>query len=361
MSRFAPKPSWLKVRAPGGENYVRLKETLRKLDLHTVCEEARCPNVGECWAEGTATVMLLGDVCTRGCRFCAVTTGSPRGAVDVREPEHTARAISTMNLQYVVLTMVDRDDVLDGGASHVARTVTRIKELRPDILVETLLGDFAGHLDYVDVTVDAKPDVWAHNIEVVRRLQRSIRDVRCSYEQSMRVLERIKERDPSRITKSSIMVGLGETDEEVLETCRDLRAVGVDIVTIGQYLRPTPKHAEVHRFVEPETFDMYRREAEAMGFRFVASGPLVRSSYKAAEVFVKSVLKPGDTEGAAALLEERKRAAYANAERIKAETPAESGVDPGAPGVDALPANFAAEHAGELIAASRLVRKADRA
>ena len=213
-ARFAPKPPWLKVRAPGGEAYVRLKETFRALDLHTVCEEARCPNVGECWGEGTATIMLLGDTCTRGCRFCAVTTGDPRGAVDVREPEHVARALAKLELQYVVITMVDRDDLLDGGASHVARTVTRLRELRPDILIETLLGDFGGHLDYVDATVDARPDVWAHNIEVVRRLQRTIRDVRCSYDRSLAVLRRAKERAPERITKSSVMVGIGETDDE---------------------------------------------------------------------------------------------------------------------------------------------------
>jgi lipoic acid synthetase len=289
--RFAPKPPWLKVRAPGGERYNTLKETFRALDLHTVCEEARCPNVGECWSEGTATVMLLGDTCTRGCRFCAVTTGQPRGAVDVREPEHVARALSRMPLQYVVMTMVDRDDLLDGGAEHISRTVRRLKELRPDMLVETLVGDFGGHLDAVDTTVDAAPDVWAHNIEVVRRLQRSIRDVRCSYEQSMRVLERAKARAPGRVTKSSIMVGIGETDDEVIETMRDLRGVGVDVVTIGQYLRPTPKHAAVDRYVEPERFDEYARRGREMGFAFVASGPLVRSSYKAAEVFLKSALR----------------------------------------------------------------------
>lgn len=314
-SRFAPKPAWLKVRAPGGETYNNLKQTFRALDLYTVCEEARCPNVGECWTEGTATVMLLGDVCTRGCRFCAVTTGDPRGAVDVREPEHVARAISKLELQYVVMTMVDRDDLLDGGASHVARTVTRLHELRPDILIETLLGDFGGHMDYVDITVDAKPDVWAHNIEVVRRLQRTIRDVRCSYERSLGVLKRAKDRDPSRITKSSIMVGVGETDDEVLETLADLRAVGVDLVTIGQYLRPTPKHAEVKRYVEPATFDMYAKEATRLGFQYAASGPLVRSSYKAAEVFVRSILRPGDPEGAEKLLKERLRAAQEAAER----------------------------------------------
>jgi lipoyl synthase len=309
IERFAPKPAWLKVRAPGGESYTHLKETFRKLDLHTVCEEARCPNVGECWSEGTATIMLLGDTCTRGCRFCAVTTGNPRGAVDGREPEHTARALSKLGLQYVVMTMVDRDDLLDGGASHVAKTVSRLKELRPDMLVETLLGDFQGHLDYVDITVDAKPDVWAHNVEVVKRLQRTIRDVRCSYEQSLRVLRRAKERDPARITKSSIMVGIGETDDEVLETMADLRAANVDIVTIGQYLRPSPKHVPVERFVHPDTFARFTEEGTKMGFAYVASGPLVRSSYKAAEAFVRGILRPDDPN---ATLNERMATARAH-------------------------------------------------
>jgi len=282
----------LKVRAPGGQHYNLLKETFRALDLHTVCEEARCPNVGECWGQGTATLMLLGDTCTRGCRFCAVTTGQPRGAVDVREPEHVARALSRMPLRYVVLTMVDRDDLLDGGAEHVARTVRRLKELRPDIRVETLLGDFGGHMSDVDTTVDAAPDVWAHNIEVVRRLQRTVRDARCSYERSLAVLQRAKQRAAARMTKSSIMLGLGESDDEVLQTMRDLREVDVDIVTLGQYLRPTPKHLPVERFVTPEQFDALAVAGRAMGFRFVAAGPLVRSSYKAAEVFVQSELGP---------------------------------------------------------------------
>ncbi len=306
-----PKPSWLKVRAAGGRSYNELKETFRGLDLHTVCEEARCPNIGECWAEGTATVMLLGDTCTRGCRFCAVATGRPRGAVDVREPEHVARALSRMLLQYVVMTMVDRDDLLDGGAEHVAKTVRRLKELRPEMLVETLVGDFGGHLGAVDVTVDASPDVWAHNIEVVERLQRTIRDVRCGYEQSLRVLRRAKQRALGRVTKSSIMVGIGETDEEVVATMRDLRDAGVDVVTVGQYLRPSAKHAPVHRYVDPSVFEEYRREGLAMGFAFVASGPLVRSSYKAAEVFVRSVLRPGDPDAADALLRERLADAHA--------------------------------------------------
>ncbi|MCL2449507.1 MAG: lipoyl synthase, partial [Polyangiaceae bacterium] len=247
----------------------------------------------------------------RGCRFCAVTTGNPRGAVDVREPEHVARALSRMPLQYVVMTMVDRDDLLDGGADHVAKTVRRLKELRPDMLVETLLGDFGGHMASVDTTIDARPDVWAHNIEVVRRLQRSIRDARCSYEQSLAVLGRAKARAPQTLTKSSIMVGIGEHDEEVIETMRDLRDAGVDLVTIGQYLRPTPKHAPVDRYVEPERFDAFAREGRAMGFAYVASGPLVRSSYKAAEVFVRSVLRAADPEAAEAILRERLETARA--------------------------------------------------
>jgi lipoyl synthase len=345
LPRFAPKPPWLKVRAPGGGAYTQLKKTFRELDLHTVCEEARCPNVGECWTEGTATVMLLGDVCTRGCRFCAVTSGDPRGAVDVREPEHVARAIARLGLQYVVLTMVDRDDLLDGGASHVARTVTRLRELRPDILIETLLGDFGGHLDYVDTTVDARPDVWAHNIEVVARLQRTIRDARCSYETSLRVLSRVKERDPSRITKSSIMVGIGERDEEVIETLADLRRAGVDLVTLGQYLRPTPKHAAVDRYVTPETFAYYADEARKLGFSYVASAPLVRSSYKAAEVFVRSILRPGDPEAADALLKERLAEATAAAERIDGHAPRTT-------------SELAARATAALLPAESLVRRA---
>jgi lipoic acid synthetase len=287
-----PKPPWLKVRAPGGENYARLKQTLRRLDLNTVCEEARCPNVGECWNAGTATVMLLGHTCTRGCRFCAVTTGNPRGAVDPREPEHVARAIAELMLRYVVLTMVDRDDLLDGGASHVARTVTALRSHMPELLVETLVGDFFGRLRDVDVVLDAGPDVFAHNIEVVRRISPLIRDQRCDYDRSLGVLARAKSRASQRLVKSSIMVGIGETDEEVLEALSDLRAAGTDIVTLGQYLRPTPKHAPVDRYVPEATFVAYREAAEALGFSFVASGPLVRSSYHAAEGFVAARLRP---------------------------------------------------------------------
>ncbi len=287
------KPSWLKVKAPGGENYTKLKQTLRKLDLYTVCEEARCPNMGECWGSGTATVMLLGHTCTRGCRFCAVTTGNPRGYVDPREPEHVASAIAQVGLKYVVLTMVDRDDLLDGGAAHMGKAVRKLHQLQPDLLVETLVGDFGGRKRDIAMMVSAEPDVFAHNIEVPRRLTPFIRDQRCDYDISLGVLRRAKELAPSRFVKSSIMVGMGETDEEVIETMRDLRQAGVDIVTLGQYLRPTPKHAPVARFVQPETFADYERSGRDMGFEFVASGALVRSSYHAAEGFVAARLRQG--------------------------------------------------------------------
>ncbi len=282
----ARKPPWLKVRAPGGERYTQLKQTFRKLDLYTVCEEARCPNVGECWSAGTATVMLLGHTCTRGCRFCAVTTGNPRGAVDPREPEHVARALSSLGLRYVVLTMVDRDDLIDGGAAHVGETVRRLKSHQPDLLIETLVGDFRGRLGDVDDVLASQPDVFAHNVEVTRRLTPIIRDSRCAYDLSLRVLSHAKEQAPERLVKSSIMVGVGETDDEVIETMEDLRAAGVDVVTLGQYLRPTPKHAPVARWVSPERFDEWARRGRELGFGYVASGPLVRSSYHAAEAFV---------------------------------------------------------------------------
>jgi lipoic acid synthetase len=280
------KPPWLKVRAPGGGRYTQLKQTLRGLDLNTVCEEARCPNVGECWSAGTATVMVLGHTCTRGCRFCAVTTGNPRGAVDPREPDHVAKAIAKLSLRYVVLTMVDRDDLLDGGADHVAKTVRAIYRECPELLVETLVGDFSGRARDVDTILQSRPDVFAHNLEVVRRLTPTIRDQRCSYDQSLRVLAHAKTAHPERYVKSSLMVGVGERDEEVLESMTDLRAAGVDILTIGQYLRPTPKHAPVTRYVEPQRFDDWAEAGRAMGFSYVASGPLVRSSYHAAEAFV---------------------------------------------------------------------------
>jgi lipoic acid synthetase len=287
-----PKPPWLKVRAPGGDNYARIKHTLRSLDLNTVCEEARCPNVGECWSAGTATIMVLGHTCTRGCRFCAVTTGQPGGAVDPREPVHVARAIAKLQLRYVVLTMVDRDDLLDGGAAHVGQTIAELRQRCPELIIEALVGDFGGRKRDLDTLFESAPDVFAHNIEVSRRLTSTIRDQRCDYDLSLDVLRYAKERASGRYVKSSIMVGIGETDDEVLETLADLRSAGVDIVTLGQYLRPTPKHAPVQRYVEPETFARYERAAIDLGFAFVASGPLVRSSYHAAEGFVAAQLSP---------------------------------------------------------------------
>lgn len=285
------KPEWLKVRMPGGEQYNELKERFRKLDLKTVCEEARCPNIGECWREGTATIMILGETCTRGCRFCAVNTGNPRGVVDPREPENTARALAQMGLSYVVMTMVDRDDLLDGGAAHVARTVERIHELCPGLLVETLVGDFAGnHADVRTVIEDGRPDVFAHNVEVVPRLQRSMRDARCSWERSVDVLKVARDAG-ANVTKTSLMVGCGETEAEMMDALSRLREADIDVLTIGQYLRPTPKHAELVRYVDPEEFERYRVAGEQMGFKHVSSGPLVRSSYRAAEGFLKGILR----------------------------------------------------------------------
>ncbi len=291
------KPDWLRVRLPSGDRYEKLKQTFRRLDLHTVCEEARCPNIAECWGEGTATIMILGETCTRGCRFCNVPKGDPAGFVDPREPENTARALSELELAYVVITMVDRDDLLDGGAAHVAQTVRRIKHHSPRLLVETLVGDFQGvRKDLSTVVREGRPDVFSHNVEVVPALQRKMRDARCSFERSVETLRVAKELGAA-ITKSSLMVGCGETEADVIEAMERVRAADVDIFTIGQYLRPTPRHAEVVRYVTPAEFDHYRDLGLKLGFRFVASGPLVRSSYRAAEAFLRGVLG-GEGEGA---------------------------------------------------------------
>jgi len=276
---------------PGGERHTQLTHTFRRLQLHTVCEEARCPNVGECWREGTATIMILGDVCTRGCRFCAVSSGHPGGVVDEAEPAHVANALAQMDLAYVVLTMVDRDDLPDGGAAHVARTVSSIHAKNPELLVETLVGDFAGNTDAIAAVVQGgQPDVYAHNVEVVPSLQRRMRDARCSWERSIMTLQAARAAGAT-VTKSSLMVGCGETAEEVAHALEELRKAEVDVVTIGQYLRPTPKHAPVVRYVEPAEFDEYKQLGEQLGFQYVASGPLVRSSYRAAEAFLKGKLR----------------------------------------------------------------------
>jgi len=285
------KPDWLRVRLPGGERYNRIKSMLRQLDLHTVCEEARCPNIGECWNEGTATLMILGETCTRGCRFCAVNTGDPGGLVDPREPENVGRALAQLELAYVVLTMVDRDDLLDGGAAHVAQTVQRIHHHSPDLLVETLVGDYAGvRRDVETVVREGRPNVFAHNVEVVPSLQRKMRDARCSWDRSIDVLKWAREAG-AEVTKSSLMVGCGETEDEVYEAMRALRDADVDVLTVGQYLRPSKKHAPLERYVEPAEFERYRERGAELGFRFVASGPLVRSSYRAAEAFLKGILQ----------------------------------------------------------------------
>jgi lipoyl synthase len=285
------KPEWLKVRPPSGEQYAQLKTLLRSLDLHTVCEEAHCPNVWECWGGGTATIMLMGDVCTRGCRFCAVASGNPHGALDLAEPIKVAEAIAKLGLRYVVLTSVDRDDLPDGGASHFARTIQEIKARDPDVLVEALIPDFQGDLEDVRAVVDSGPDVLDHNLETIRRLQASVRDRRANYEQSLQVLRGAKSMRTGLFTKSSLMLGLGETHEEVLEAMRDLRANGVDILTLGQYLRPSGWHLPVEEYIPPEEFDSYREEGEDMGFLYVAAGPLVRSSYRAGEYFLERVIR----------------------------------------------------------------------
>jgi lipoic acid synthetase len=280
------KPVWLRVRAPSGENYTKVKQSLRSLELHTVCEEARCPNVSECWGTGTATIMIMGDICTRGCRFCAVTSGKPVALVDAGEPERVAKAIKEWGLRYVVITSVCRDDLEDGGAEHIAKTIKAIQHQCPKIIVESLIPDFRGNVDSVKKVVKSQPQVISHNIETVLRLVPKVRDARASYEQSLWLLKKIKDMNSMIYTKSSIMLGLGETEEEIIQTIRDLRSVGVNMLTMGQYLQPTPKHLPVVEYITPEKFNWLREIAERVGFVYVAAGPLVRSSYRAAEFFI---------------------------------------------------------------------------
>ncbi|MCS7133302.1 MAG: lipoyl synthase [Candidatus Caldarchaeum sp.] len=285
------KPDWIRTKLPGFGAYPEVRRVLRRHSLHTVCEEALCPNLGECWGGGTATIMILGDICTRGCRFCAVKTGHPNGLVDYDEPENVSRAVEEMNLKYVVLTSVCRDDLPDGGASIYAETVKKIKQRRSDVLVEVLIPDFNGVEEHVKTVVDAGPDVVAHNVETVRRLTPMVRDRRASFDQSLQVLKLVKKLNPKIFTKSSIMVGLGESVEEVLEALAELRSVDVDFVTVGQYLRPTMSHVPVKEYVHPKVFKMYEEEALKMGFKYAACGPMVRSSYRAGEFFLMSVLR----------------------------------------------------------------------
>jgi lipoyl synthase len=285
-----PKPPWLKVRLAGGENYVHLKQILRDRELHTVCEEARCPNLGECWAGGTATFMLMGDTCTRGCRFCAVKTAKRGQPLDPDEPQKVAEAIAAMDLDYVVLTSVDRDDLPDGGAAHFAQTVVAIRAAHPRILTEVLIPDFQGDKAALDCLIAAQPDVIAHNIETVERLSRQVRDAKATYRVSLDVLKYIKQADPTRYTKSALMLGLSETDAEIGAALDDLRAHEVDILTMGQYLQPTAKHLPVLEFVPPEKFEYWQEICADKGFLYTACGPLVRSSYRAGEFFMKNLL-----------------------------------------------------------------------
>ncbi len=282
------KPSWLRATVPTGPNYVRLKEITQRLRLSTVCQEAICPNIGECWGHGTMTIMVLGSVCTRACKFCAVDTGNPRGWVDPLEPLHVAQAVAEMSLKYVVLTSVDRDDLPDGGASHFAEVVRQIKLRDAAVKVETLTPDFQGNLADVETVLQGGQEVFANNLETVRRLTPRVRDPRASYDQTLRVLEHAKKVRPEVLTKSSLMLGLGEGDEEIHQAMRDLRVAGVDIVTFGQYLRPTKHHLPVERYVTPEEFARYQEWGYQQSFMEVFSGPLVRSSYRAERVFFEA-------------------------------------------------------------------------
>lgn len=280
----ARKPSWLKIRIPSGAEYTRVKRTVREHRLATVCEESMCPNIGECWTNGTATLMLMGAVCTRACQFCAVDTGNPQGWLDPEEPAHAARSVELMGLKYVVLTSVDRDDLPDGGASHYAQCVAAIKERCPNTAVEALTPDFAGDLRSVKRVVDSGLDVFAQNLETVRRLTHPVRDPRAGYDQTLKVLAHTKQHRPEVLTKTSLMLGLGESDSEIREALEDLRAIDLNIVTLGQYLRPTKNHLAVERYVSPEEFEQYRKWGLDLGFLEVVAGPLVRSSYRADRV-----------------------------------------------------------------------------
>ncbi len=295
-------PDWFKVRAPGGGSYKAIQAALRERGLSTVCEEARCPNLAECWGGGqrgvgTATIMIMGDTCTRGCRFCSVATGAP-GALDQDEPRKASETVGLMQAGYVVLTSVDRDDLPDGGADHFAQVVERLKADHPELLVEVLTPDFQGDETALERVVASGADVLAHNVETVRRLSPKVRDRRADYDQSLRVLAAYKELS-GRTTKTSIMLGLGETRDEILQTLEDLRAVDCDVVTFGQYLRPTreKRHLPVVEYVHPDIFAEYQTLAEDLGFRYVASGPLVRSSYKAGELFLEGMIRGANPAG----------------------------------------------------------------
>ena len=284
------KPDWLKVKAKlPNEKYARLRKMASELKLATVCQEAMCPNIGECWGGGTATFMLMGSTCTRACRFCNVNHGKPE-PLDPQEPRHLAEAIGKMGVEYAVITCVDRDDIPDGGAGHFAACIAHLRETAPKVLVEVLTSDFQGKKAAIQKVIDAGPHVYAHNIETVKRLQKTVRDFRANYRQSLDVLKYVKSVAPKMYTKSSIMVGLGETQEEVEKAMRDLRAVDVDFLTIGQYLRPSAWNIAVEAYIPPEQFSWYEKKGLELGFRYAAAGPYVRSSYKAGELYIKNII-----------------------------------------------------------------------
>jgi len=291
-----PMPPWLQKKVPGGENYGRIKAQLRDKKIATICQEGRCPNIGECWGGGeenvaTATVMLLGDTCTRACRFCSVKTSRTPPPPNPKEPEDTAEAIAGWGVDYIVLTMVDRDDLADGGSEHVAQTIRALKaKTSGRMLVECLSGDYAGNRESIARVARSGLDVYAHNIETVERLTPQVRDRRATYRQSIWTLEYAKTVVPTLVTKSSIMLGVGETDQDVRQAMADLRAAGVDCLTLGQYLQPDRQRMKVTRYVPPEEFDAWRVEGEGLGFRYVASGPFVRSSYRAGEFYIKNIV-----------------------------------------------------------------------
>jgi len=282
------KPDWLRIRVRGGATFEKVQGIVHQHKLATVCEEAKCPNMSECWSAGTATIMLMGDVCTRACRFCAVNTGNPKGWLDAAEPEHTARSVQLMNLKYVVLTSVNRDDLPDGGAAHYAACVQRVNELNPETAVEALTPDFQGVTGDVETVLDSGIAVFAQNIETVRRLTHPVRDPRAGYEQTLAVLAHAKAYRPDVLTKTSLMLGLGETEAEIMACMDDLRAANVDILTCGQYLQPTVNHFPIARYVTPQEFEQYRQWGLQKGFLEVVSGVLVRSSYRAEQVLAKN-------------------------------------------------------------------------
>ncbi|KAI1504845.1 lipoic acid synthetase mitochondrial precursor [Biscogniauxia marginata] len=320
-------PEWLKTPIPAGnENYKSIKADLRGLNLHTVCEEARCPNISECWGgsnknAATATIMLMGDTCTRGCRFCSVKTSRKPPPLDPHEPEHTAEALARWGLGYVVLTSVDRDDLADGGARHFAETIRKIKAKKPSLLVEALTGDFRGDLDMVRIVAESGLDVYAHNVETVEGLTPYVRDRRATFRQSLSVLEHVKKvrGQDNIITKTSLMLGLGEQEGEIIDALKELRNVNVDVVTFGQYMRPTKRHLQVEKYVTPDEFEMWRQRALDMGFLYVASGPLVRSSYKAGEAFIENVLRKRAGKKTASSVDEELGKTLAMEETLKSE------------------------------------------